>query len=125
LGLISQILPNLAVGVENILMSKKKIGSLTIKITAKYLLLRTTNYILFAIAWLNPFRLVIASNCKEEGLMGLSLLNFGLSFGVIYYMNATGVDLRLEILGKGFTYIKIKYDKILKLSMQERFTVIK
>jgi len=104
---------------------KKKIGSFTIKITTKYLLLRTTNYILLAIAWLNPWRLIIAANCGEDGWTGLSLLNFGLSFGYIPYKDTTGIDLRLEILGKGFTYTKEYYPDIIGLPAQEHFRWIK
>lgn len=104
---------------------KKKIGLLTIKITAKYLLLRTANYILFGVAWLNPWRLTIAMNCSEEGLLGLALLNFGLSFGYMPYQDAIGADLRLEILGKGFTYRKFRYCEIPNMPPREQFEIIK
>jgi len=104
---------------------KKKIGLLTIKITAKYLLLKTANYILFGIVWLNPWRLMITANCSEEGLLGPALLNFGLSFGYMPYQNATGIDLRLEILGKGFTYRKFRYYEIPDMPPREQFELIK
>lgn len=105
---------------------RKKIGSLTIKITAKYLLLRTTNYILFGIAWINPWRLVVLAVCKGVGyVIGPALLNFGLSFGLLLWLDATGVDLRLEILGKGFTYRKFRYCKVLNMLPQEQFEIIK
>lgn len=104
---------------------RKKIGLLTIKITAKYLLVRTANYILFGMAWLNPHRLIVAANCGEEGWISSSLLNFGLSFGYMPDKDSTGVDLRLEILGKGFTYIKMRYNEVSGFPAQERFTRIK
>ena len=102
----------------------KKLGSLTIKITAKYLLLRTANYILFGIAWLNPWRLLVAANCRD-GWIGLSLLNFGLSFGYMPDRDTTGVDSRLEILGKGFTYTKEYYPEIIGRPAQEHFRWLK
>jgi len=104
---------------------KKKIGLLTIKITSKYLLLRTTNYILLSVAWLNPWRLIIMTNCSEEGLLGPSLLNFGLSFGYMPYKDASGVDLRLKLLGKGFTYTKEYYNDMINLPAQEYFRWLK
>lgn len=87
--------------------------------------MRTTNYILFGIAWLNPYRLIVVANCGEDGWIGLSLFNFGLSFGYIPHKDATGVDLRLEVLGKGFTYIKEHYPDIINRPVHEHFGWIK
>jgi len=104
---------------------KKKIGSLTIKITVKYLLLRTTNYILFGISWINPWRLMIIAHCSEEGLLGPALFNFGLTFGQLLRMDATGVDLRLEVFGKGFTYRKFRYCEMPNIPPRKQFEIIK
>jgi len=104
---------------------KKRIGSLTIKITAKYLMLRTKNYILLGIAWANPWRFMVAANCSEEGLLGPALLNFGLSFGYMPYMDAIGADLRLEVLSRGFTYRKFRYCEVPNMSPREQFEIIK
>jgi len=105
---------------------KKKIGSFTIKITAKYLILRTDNHIVFGMRWINSWRLIALAICKGGGYaMGPALLNFGLSFGPLFWMDAVGVDLRLEILGKGFTYRKFRYCERPEMIPQEQFEIIK